>query len=103
MACVPTPFILCRRWGSPSRKFDLGLLVEISLAVFENGKRDAERDQPTHNRVFTPQGGKTKYVGAFRKKTGKNGYDYLMGRIDLKVLGQVVKEGVTIDFGKKEL
>jgi uncharacterized protein (DUF736 family) len=81
---------------------DLGIAGDLSLAVFENGRRDAERKQPTHNLVYTPEGGKTKYVGAFWKKEGKDHQEYLMGRIDLKELGSVVKNGVTIDFSKVE-
>ena len=81
---------------------DLGIAGDLSLAVFENGRRDAERNQPTHNLVYTPEGGKTKYVGAFWIKEGKDRQEYLMGRIDLKELGSVVKNGVTIDFTKVE-
>jgi uncharacterized protein (DUF736 family) len=81
---------------------DLGVAGDLSLAVFENGRRDAERNQPTHNLVYTPEGGKTKYVGAFWKQEGKDRQEYLMGRIDLKELGSVVKNGVTIDFSKVE-
>jgi uncharacterized protein (DUF736 family) len=81
---------------------DLGIAGDLSLAVFENGRRDAERNQPTHNLVYTPEGGKTKYVGAFWKKEGKDRQEYLMGRIDLKELGTVVKGGIEIDFSKVE-
>jgi len=81
---------------------DLGIAGDLSLAVFENGRRDAERKQPTHNLVYTPEGGKTKYVGAFWKKEGKEGQEYLMGRIALKELGTVSMGGITIDFSKME-
>jgi uncharacterized protein (DUF736 family) len=81
---------------------DLGIAGDLSLAVFENGRRDAERNQPTHNLVFTPEGGKTKYVGGFWKKEGKDKREYLMGRIELKELGVVTRGGITVDFSKMD-
>ncbi|MBI2932494.1 MAG: hypothetical protein HYY16_12650 [Planctomycetes bacterium] len=82
---------------------DLGALGELSCAVFENTKRDASRNQPTHNLVYSPEQGKTKYVGAFWKKEGKQGGEYLMGRIALKELGTILVGGVSVDFSKVEL
>jgi len=82
---------------------DLGMVGDLSCAVFENTKRDASRNQPTHNLVYTPEEGKTKYVGGFWQKTGKKGQEYLMGRIALKELGTVVIGGVAVDFSKHDI
>jgi len=81
---------------------DLGILGELSCAVFENTKRDAARNQPTHNLVHTPEGDKTKYVGAFWKKEGKAGGEYLMGKIALKELGVLAIGGAAVDFTKHD-
>ncbi len=81
---------------------DLGILGEVSCAVFEHTKRDASRNQPTHNLIFTPEKGKTKYVGAFWKKESKAGGEYLMGRIELKELGSIAVGGAAVDFSKVE-
>lgn len=81
---------------------DLGVLGELSCAVFENTKRDATRNHPTHNLIHTPEGGKTQYVGAFWKKTGGNGSEYLMGNIKLKELGVLTLDGISVDFTKCE-
>lgn len=85
-----------------SVSLDLGMVGALSCAVFENTKRDAARNQPTHNLVYSPEKGQTKYVGSFWQKTGKKGQEYLMGRISLKEIGTVVIGGVTVDFSKHD-
>ena len=86
-----------------SVSLDLGVLGDVSLAVFENTRRDAERKQPTHNLVFSPDEGKRRYVGAFWTKTGKEGKEYLMGRLALNKLERITIGGAIVDFSKAEV
>jgi uncharacterized protein (DUF736 family) len=87
-----------------SVELDLGVLGDVSCAVFEDTKRDASRKQPTHNLIHTPEGGKAQYVGAFWAKTAKrSGQEYLMGKLQLSKLGVMSFGAATVDFSKLDL
>jgi len=86
-----------------SLALDLGIVGEVSCAVFENDRRDPARNHPTHNVIFTPaKGEKAKYVGALWKKTARDGGDYMIGNLKLKEFGTVSLGDMSVDFAKHD-
>lgn len=72
---------------APAERFQVGQVAAVEVSID----------------IYTPEKGKTKYVGGFWQKTGKKGQEYLMGRIALKELGTVVIGSVAVDFSKHDV